>query len=410
MRTSVTPACRRLFTAAVLAALALPGIAAAASLEPGPMDLRAMRARADALRARAQEAVLPLAPGQTRILEAVVMETRGLVQWQPDENAPWKSAAVDDILKPGAVIRTGGKSKLFLRVGHNVTLLVDRMTVVTLPEFVHDGDTLRTEIALQRGIIDVKVDRVGPTNDVQILTPSTTLAVEGTGLSIRYGGLEGTHLAGARTNEMFAMEVRYFLSRYAYYLSGGATSSEDHQNPVIASLFQTFGPPLMLTALVEEGIDPELLDDTFERSSIYAERRADYGGPPPVEEAPMQPPPPPPLPCPEDVYAVFGEQAFANAGECAALAMQICDNLFRVFSEYNDLMMDSLDGPGVERLNELFVQLDEICDDLGGDEHDLADIARAVSAYCENHFQGRPDDIDTCKTNFRRAVNRRARP
>jgi hypothetical protein len=388
--------------AAMLAVLALPGIAAAASPEPQAVDLQGMRARADALRSKAQEAVLPLAPGQTRILEAVVMETRGRVQWQADEQAPWKNAEVDDILEPGATIRTGGNSKLFLRVGHNASLLVDRMTVVTLPEFVHDGEMLRTRVVLQRGIVDVKVDRVGPTNDVEVLTPSTTLAVRGTGLSVRYGGFDGTQVAGARTNEIFAIEVRYFVSRYAYYMSGAAISSENHPNPVVTSLFETFGPPRILSGLLDHGIDPSRMDDTFERSPIDADRRADDADPviPPGEGG---------LSCPDDVYLVFKAGDFDGAGQCAALAMQICENLFAVFNAYDDRMIDSFGGePGLgfdfEGLNGLFLEIDEICAGLDGDEHDLAEIARAVSAYCENQFPNRPQRVETCTTNFRQAV------
>ena len=126
MKTStITLACRRLpVAAALLAVLSLPGIVNAASVEFQSTDLRAMRARADALLSQAKEAVLPLAPGETKILEAVVMATSGLVRWQADDKGPWKNAEVDDILKPGTTIRTGRKSKVFLRVTAAVLVLL----------------------------------------------------------------------------------------------------------------------------------------------------------------------------------------------------------------------------------------------------------------------------------------------
>ena len=83
---------------------------------------------------------------------------------------------------------------------------------------------------------------------------------------------------------MLAVEIRYFLSRYAYLLSGAATSSEGHNNPVEQALFNTFGPPRIITAVFEDDSQAALLDGTFQRPSTLVSN----------DPGPVSPSPPPP--------------------------------------------------------------------------------------------------------------------
>ncbi len=212
---------------------------------------------------------------QIQLLRAVVMDAKGRAQWRPDPDAEWSDASIDDILEPGAMIRTGRNSSLSLRVGQNATILVDRNTRLVLPEIIQDGQTLRTAVQLTRGRADFKVDRVGLTNDFSVVTPSTTLAVRGTDYGVQYGGLKGTELFSARTNEMNAIEVRYVLSRHSYYMSGGATCNDSRMNPVVAGLFQSLGPPRAPDSATEGEASPQLMDGTFARNPVNDMRRVD---------------------------------------------------------------------------------------------------------------------------------------
>jgi hypothetical protein len=83
-----------------------------------------------------------------------------------------------------------------LRIGKNATILVDAGTTFQLPNMVQDGQTLRTLASVKSGRVDFKVDHVGFTNDFQVVTPQTTLAVRGTGLFVGYSPSKGVEIGG----------------------------------------------------------------------------------------------------------------------------------------------------------------------------------------------------------------------
>jgi hypothetical protein len=111
-------------------------------------------------------------------LRALVIGVKGRAQWRQSEEESWRAAKVNDILRPGADIRTGLRSSVALRVGKNATVLVDRATRLSLPVILQDGQTLRTRAAVRRGRADFKVDSkvelIGLVNDFEGLTPTTT--------------------------------------------------------------------------------------------------------------------------------------------------------------------------------------------------------------------------------------------
>ena len=144
----------------------------------------------------------------------------------------------DDTLPEGAMIRTGLKSSLTLRVGLNATVLIDSNARVTIPRIVHDGQQLETAVKVARGRADIQVNHVGLTNDFSVVTPSGALAVKGTGFACRYDEFNGTSIVGSRKNTINAIEVHYYATKLAYYLSGGAISSSTNENPTLAALIE----------------------------------------------------------------------------------------------------------------------------------------------------------------------------
>jgi hypothetical protein len=213
------------------------------SLQPVPPSARqAVQARLAALKKIAMEAAKALPEGETRVLRAVIMELAGKVQWRQDATGGWKSAAKDDILKPGAMIRTGLHSWMMLRIGINANVLIDSGSRISLPQIVHAGDTLKTTVQVQRGRADVEVGHVGLTNDFSVLTPSGALAVRGTGLAVSHNALQGTQVFGARTNAMNAIAMKYYGSKVAHMMSGEAMSTQQAPDPAVAEAFETAGP------------------------------------------------------------------------------------------------------------------------------------------------------------------------
>ena len=178
-------------------------------------------------------------------LQAIFMDVQGKVRWRKSEDSAWTEAKVNDLLSAGAEIRTGLKSRSTLRVGKNATILVDSGTTFKLPEIVQDGQTLRTLATVKSGRADFKVDHVGFANDFKVVTPQTTLSVRGTGFALASGPLKGVDVAGANTNTINAIEVKYIAANLSYFVSGqGQTSSESgKQDPVQNAWASTIGPP-----------------------------------------------------------------------------------------------------------------------------------------------------------------------
>lgn len=203
--------------------------------------------------ARAQDAAAPAPPQDPKSLQAIVMDVEGKARWRPTADATWRDAKVNDLLDPGAEVRTGLKSRVTMRVGRNATVLVDSGTAMELPRVAMDGDTLRTTAMVRSGRVDFKVDKVGYANDFQVVTPQTTLAVRGTGFSLSTGPLLGAEVTGARTNVINAIEVRYVASNLTYFMSGGASSNSERQDPVQHAWASTIGPPPVVGLLADKG-------------------------------------------------------------------------------------------------------------------------------------------------------------
>ena len=175
---------------------------------------------------------------------ALFIDVKGKVKWRANADAPWQDAKVDDRLPVGGEVRTGlNGSRTTLRVGLNATVLIDSGSVFSIPMSVKDGDQLRTLAGLKSGRADFKVENTGLGADFKVATPSSVLAVRGTGFALNYGALKGAEISGARTNAMRAIELRYALGNMTYFLSGQARSSLAMQNPVKHALLTAIGPP-----------------------------------------------------------------------------------------------------------------------------------------------------------------------
>jgi len=248
-----------------------------AALPAGPQDEAAQTSAegTDTVAPETAGAPRSLSEGQVRVLDAVVMRVVGRAQWRPDAEAAWRNAQVNDVIAPGAMIRTGRNSMMALRVGRHATILVDRQTRLALPEIIQEGQTLRTAVGLRRGRADFKVDRVGLTNDFSVVTPTSIIAVRGTGYGVRYGGFRGTEISDIRTDAITAIEARYFLAGRTYRLTTASGSSDEHADPAVNGLYGTLGPPRLLDALIEEQVAPELLVDSFARNPLRDFRRVD---------------------------------------------------------------------------------------------------------------------------------------
>lgn len=195
----------------------------------------------------------PLPKGQTRVFEALVMKVTGVAQARANRKAKWRKLKVNDVLKPGVLVRTGRKSMVALRVGPNATLVIDRQTRVAIPQIVQAGDTLKTRVGVEFGRVDVKASRIGLAIDFAVSTPTSTLAVRGTAFRIAWDAVHGARAIGIPGNRMRAIEIEYARAMAA--LSKSDASDDENPLPAINRFWSTFILPL------QGAITPEVLED-----------------------------------------------------------------------------------------------------------------------------------------------------
>ena len=182
-------------------------------------------------------------------LQAKVIDCVGKVKWRTDADIAWKDAkeaAVNDLLSAGAEVRTGLRSRMTLKF-ENATILIDSNSNFAMPtaELVKesDGDVYRTVAQMKSGRADFQVDKVGAKNDFKVVTPSSTLAVRGTGFSVATGAMTGTEVTGARTNAIAAIQLKYAATNQVVQMSGGgdSKSSSASPEPATSSLMSSIG-------------------------------------------------------------------------------------------------------------------------------------------------------------------------
>ena len=321
----------------------------------------------------AQPVIPPLArrggKAKTQKLRALIIHVKGRAQWRPSEEEPWKKAKVNDTLEAGAEIRTGLRSSVALRVGKNATVLVDRATRLSLPVILQDGQTLRTRAAVRRGRADFKVELIGLVNDFEVLTPTTTLAVRGTGFAVRWGALRGAETE-ALSAEVLAIEVHYLLTQLRYLLATGSISRETLPNPVLVTLYDTFQKPL--PSLTEAEYTTDLKDTgTLQDKGLRQGRRIEYG-----------------LTGLEDIEDLIDDLAF----------QMFCSNVCEFFGTYRDALNTELGFGSFGQLaafNDMVADVKAFCADPGSAGGDpFRRIQQEINAFCQTYQD--PSDVERC--------------
>jgi len=327
------------------------------------------------------------APFLSRIrqLRALVIDVKGRSQWRPAADQPWRDAKVNDLLPVGSEIRTGFRSSMALRVGRNATVLVDRSTVLSLPVMLRDGDTLVTRAGIRRGKVefkvdDVRVDDLRMTNDFEVLTPTTTLSVRGTGFSVRWGGLNGAEIE-ALSADVFAIEVEYLVSQFRLLLREGGVTRDAQPDPVLVALFNTFQQPL--PSLTEAEYTTEMSDTgTLQALVVKEGRRVESG--------------------------VAGTETTEEMVNTLSPEVQlICNNLTEFFGAYRDELAGELGFNSFGQLsafNDMAVDVAAFCNNLEGFQGDPFDVIIAqVAAFCQTYETAA--EIQHCESLFHSLID-----
>jgi hypothetical protein len=152
-----------------VAANALPGIAQmpAQSFDPdGPATSK------------------PTTSPELEILEATITGVEGMVQVRQNENDKWTKAQVGMTLGQMAEIRTGPRSAVRCTLPPDQTFTLDRLGTVKLLEAVRRDKRIDTDLMMKYGRVRLDVETADVEHRSVIRSPSSTLAVRGTRVSL----------------------------------------------------------------------------------------------------------------------------------------------------------------------------------------------------------------------------------
>jgi hypothetical protein len=118
-------------------------------------------------------------------LQILVKAVQGGAQYRPAGEPRWKPLHIGDQLTEGVEFRTGPKGAIQFTVGTDQIFRVDRLTVVkVLRASLRTDGTIATDVGLQYGRVSKDVDAPERPHDDTIVSPSSTLAVRGTRVSL----------------------------------------------------------------------------------------------------------------------------------------------------------------------------------------------------------------------------------
>jgi hypothetical protein len=117
-------------------------------------------------------------------LSGTIRFVKGDVRVRATATSPWQKAVVGMVIPQGGEIQTGLKSQIDVFMPPAQVLSLDRMTTVKLVELVRNGDKIKSNIGMQYGRTQLNIEKSGMVHDAKISTPSTTLALRGTNVSV----------------------------------------------------------------------------------------------------------------------------------------------------------------------------------------------------------------------------------
>jgi hypothetical protein len=148
---------------------------------------------AHALQATQPDVVIPVPTTATEkpatapnneTLQATVTGVEGVVQVRTAEDQPWKKATVGMVVDQNAEFRTGPRSAVRFTLPPDQTITLDRLGTVKLLQAVNDNGKIKTNLGMRYGRTRYDIEAAGREHESTISSPSSTLAVRGTKVSL----------------------------------------------------------------------------------------------------------------------------------------------------------------------------------------------------------------------------------
>ena len=217
-------------------------------------------------------------------LSATVTGIEGLVQVRDDGDGPWRSVKVGMVLGEKAEFRTGPRSAVRFEIPGGHVITVDRLGVAKLLTAVEESGTTRTRVGMKYGRTRYDIEGVGRDHDSALVSPSTTLAIRGTRVSLfdqRPFRPEAVSLTGRA--EFRDLRKRVFFGARG---QGKTRVTTEHASAAATSLTQSVTDPGIANARTQS--EAGLIATLLSRGATVAfDRQSDIkvvtGGVPPTD-------------------------------------------------------------------------------------------------------------------------------
>jgi hypothetical protein len=123
----------------------------------------------------------PAAPGS---MPVIITAVHGLVQYRDDDSQPWHIATAQAQISQGAELRTGPHSSVTCVIPPDQTFTLDRLGTVRVQEAAKHGNKISTDLLMKYGRTHYEIEAAGLEHEAKISSPSSTLAVRGTVVSL----------------------------------------------------------------------------------------------------------------------------------------------------------------------------------------------------------------------------------
>jgi hypothetical protein len=108
----------------------------------------------------------------------------GLVQVRDGQAQPWRTATPQMLISEGAELRTGPHSSVTCVIPPDQTFTLDRLGTVRVEEAARNGNKITTDLIMKYGRTHYAIQAAGLEHEASIISPSSTLAVRGTVVSL----------------------------------------------------------------------------------------------------------------------------------------------------------------------------------------------------------------------------------
>jgi hypothetical protein len=126
----------------------------------------------------------PTSQPATVVMKVYITEVKGLVQVREDDTLPWRTAVTQMVVTEGAEFRTGPHSSVTCVIPPDQTFTLDRLGTVRVEEAAKHGDKITTDLIMKYGRTRYDIEAAGLEHEAAIVSPSSTLAVRGTHVSL----------------------------------------------------------------------------------------------------------------------------------------------------------------------------------------------------------------------------------